>query len=311
MNKKVEGGKPRVTQPSISLAGLIAKFSDEETCRAYLRDSRWPDGVQCPRCGNKKVYTLKQPFKWQCQSAKCGKRGYRFSVTSGTIFENTKYPLATWFQVAYLMTQSKKGMSALQIHRQIRSGDYRTAWYMCHRLRAAMNNATFEQLIGEVEIDETFIGGKAQNMHAGKRKALSLTGTKGKVAVIGAISRKGNVVAQMIENTDTPTLDSFVRRTVSKDVELVSTDEHSGYRLLSTGFDRFPHEIITHSAGEYVRGKVHTNSIKSFWALLKRGVIGTYHQVSKDYLPLYLNEFTFRHNERRNPEIFQRLISSC
>jgi transposase-like protein len=308
MNKKVEAGKPRVTQPSISLADLIAKFSDEATCKAYLRDNRWPNGVRCPRCGNEKVYTLKQPFKWQCQSAKCGKRGYRFSVTSGTIFENTKYPLATWFQVAYLMTQSKKGMSALQIHRQIKSGDYRTAWYMCHRLRAAMKNVTFEKLVGEVEIDETFIGGKAHNKHANKRGAVR---TAGKVAVIGAISRKGNVVCKMIENTDTPTLDSFVRRTVSKDVELVSTDEHSGYRLLSDGFAGLPHEVITHSAGEYVRGKVHTNSIESFWALLKRGVIGTYHQVSKDYLPLYLNEFTFRHNERQNPEIFQRLISSC
>jgi transposase-like protein len=306
MNKKVEAGKPRVTQPSISLADLIAKFSDEATCKEYLRDNRWPNGVRCPRCGNEKVYTLKQPFKWQCQSAKCGKRGYRFSVTSGTIFENTKYPLATWFQVAYLMTQSKKGMSALQIHRQIKSGDYRTAWYMCHRLRAAMNNVTFEKLIGEVEVDETYMGGKDKNRHWNKKQ--SGRGTAGKIPVVGAISRKGNVVCKMIENADTETLTKFVRKTVSDKVELVATDEHSGYRLLKWAM---PHEVVSHTAGEYVRGKVHTQSIDSFWALLKRGVIGTYHQVSKAYLPLYLNEFTFRHNERNNPEIFQRLISSC
>ncbi len=261
MNKKVEAGKPRVTQPSISLADLIAKFSDEATCKAYLRDNRWPNGVRCPRCGNEKVYTLKQPFRWQCQSATCGKKGYRFSVTSGTIFENTKYPLATWFQVAYLMTQSKKGMSALQIHRQIKSGDYRTAWYMCHRLRAAMKNATFEKLVGEVEIDETYIGGSNRNRHASKKKPGK--GTANKIPVIGAISRKGNVVCKMIENTDTETLTKFVRKTVSDKVELVATDEHSGYRYLKWAM---PHEVISHSTGEYVRGKVHTNSIESFWA---------------------------------------------
>jgi transposase-like protein len=204
------------------------------------------------------------------------------------------------------MTQSKKGMSALQIHRQIKSGDYRTAWYMCHRLRAAMKNATFEKLIGEVEVDETYIGGKNKNRHWDKKQ--SGTGSAGKIPVVGAISRKGNVVCRMIENADTETLTKFVRKTVSDKVELVATDEHSGYRLLKW---TMPHDVVSHGSGEYVRGKVHTQSIESFWALLKRGVIGTYHQVSKDYLPLYLNEFTFRHNERNNPEVFQRLISSC
>src|SRR5216683_5589467 len=211
MDAKVEAGQPHTTQPSISLADLIKKFGDENTCRVYLRDCRWPNGVRCPRCGNEKVYTLKQPFKWQCQSAKCGKKGYRFSVTSGTIFENTKYPLATWFQVAYLMTQSKKGMSALQIHRQIKSGDYRTAWYMCHRLRAAMKNATFEKLIGEVEIDETYFGGNDANRHWDKKR--HVRGTDDKTPVIGAISRKGNVVCQMIERADMPTMHGFVTKT--------------------------------------------------------------------------------------------------
>ena len=154
----------------MTLTELMARFDTEDACKAYLRDSRWPSGVRCPRCGNEKVYTLKQPFKWQCQSEKCGKKGYRFSVTAGTIFENTKYPLRTWFQVAYLMCQSKKGISALQIHRQIGSGEYRTAWFMCHRIRAAMKNQTFNALMGEVEVDETYIGGKDMNRHGTRRR---------------------------------------------------------------------------------------------------------------------------------------------
>jgi transposase-like protein len=291
----------------MTLAQVRDRFKTEDDCKTFVRDSRWPDGVRCPRCGNEKVYTLKQPWKWQCQSATCGKNGYRFGVLTGTVFENTKYPLPTWFEVGYLMCQSKKGISALKIHRQIGSGEYRTAWYMCQRFRAAMKNEEFKKLTGVVEVDETGLGGKDTNRHWDKKK--HVRGMSGKTTLIGAISRKGNVVCQMIENTDAETLSRFVRKTVSGSVDLVATDEHLGYdRLQSAGY---PHETVTHSEGEYVRGKVHTNSIESFWALLKRGVVGTYHNVSKDYLPLYLNEFAFRHNERKNPDIFQKLISSC
>ena len=318
MDKRVEAGKPNVVQPSITLPDLITPFSDEDACKGFLRDVRWPNGVQCPRCGNVGVYELKaRPFHWQCQAPKCGNppdgrknRGYRFSVTTGTIFENTKYPLRTWFQVAYLMCQSKKGMSALQIHRQIKSGDYRTAWFMCHRLRAAMKNQTFTRLIGEVEVDEAYIGGKNVNRHWDKKTPYKAGGiSSGKIGVIGAISRKGNVVCQMIENTDTDTLTGFVNTVTSDKVELVATDEHKGYDAIEVYGSK--HEVVKHSQGEYVRGKVHTNNIESFWALLKRGIIGTYHNVGKGYLPLYLNEFTFRHNNRRNAEIFTTLISSC
>jgi transposase-like protein len=131
----------------------------------------------------------------------------------------------------------------------------------------------------------------------------------GKITVLGAISRKGNVITQVIENADTETLQGFVKKTVSKDVELVSTDEHSGHRNLSA--EGYNHEAVTHSAGEYVRGNVHTGSIDSFWALLKRGIIGTFHHVGKDYLPMYVNEFAFRHNPRNDREIFDRVLSSC
>jgi transposase-like protein len=313
MDERVIKGKPLVVQPSITLTDLMDRFSTEDACKAYLRDSRWPNGVVCPRCGNEKVYTLKQPFKWQCQSGKVttdpkGKqvtcKSYRFSVTTGSIFENTKYPLRQWFQVAYLICQSKKGISALQIHRQIKSGDYRTAWYMCMRIRAAMRGEIFP-LAGEVEVDETYVGGKETNKHLGKRGNM---GTKGKTEVIGAIARKGNVVCQMVEDADFATYDDFVRKAVSSNVSLVATDESHHYRHLRRM--GFPHDTVTHSRKEYVRGEIHTQTIDSFWSLLKRGIMGSYHQVSRDYLPLYLNEFSWRYNNRKNPDIFADLLSS-
>ena len=296
------------TKPSISLHQLKAQFSTDEACKSYLKALRWPDGVKCPRCNNEKVYVLKaRPFHWLCKAKDCGgKNGYRFSVISGTVFENTNYALSTWFEVIYLMTQSKKGISALQIHRQIGTGDYRTAWYMCHRIRAAMLDNGITKLFGEVEVDETYMGGKEGNKHISKRGRGR--GTAGKTPVIGAIARKGNVICQMIENTDTATLDGFVRNTVDSKVSLVATDEHSGYRLLDKDYN---HQSVKHGKGEYVRGKVHTANIDSFWSLLKRGVMGTYHHMSKKYLPLYLCEFSFRHNNRQNPAIFREVIAGC
>ena len=204
MDKKVEAGKPLTTQPTISLAELMRDYSDEDKCKALLRDLRWPEGVKCPRCKkSERIYELKHKlFHWVCKNADCGGRnGYRFSVITKTIFENTNYPLSTWFQVIYLMTQSKKGISALQIHRQIKSGDYRTAWYMCQRVRAAMKDEDFPKLTGVVEADETYIGGKNANRHWDKKTQYRAGGLgSGKVPVIGAIARKGNVVCQMIEN---------------------------------------------------------------------------------------------------------------
>lgn len=297
------------TQLTMTLSQLMNKFSTEEACKQFLRDMRWPDGVKCPRCQNEKAYALKtRPFHWVCKAKNCGERnGYRFSVITKTVFENTNYPLRTWFQVIYLMTQSKKGISALQIHRQIGSGDYRTAWYMCHRIRAAMKDSGFAKLIGEVEVDETYIGGKDSNKHWNKKQHKMKEGSS-KATVIGAISRKGNVVCKLIEAADRVTMSRFVKETVGDQVSLVATDEHSGYRRLRQSF---PHQSVNHAKKEYVRGNIHTNNLDSFWSLLKRGVIGTYHKVSKEYLPLYLAEFSFRHNNRKNPDIFSTVVAEC
>ncbi len=289
------------------------QFPDETACKNFLMEMRWPDGVRCPRCKSaERIYALKvRPFHWVCCNKGCGeRRGYRFSVITQTIFENTKIPLKLWFKVAFLILTAKKGISALQVHRVIFGEEsthaYHTSWYLCMRWRCAMKGDVMP-LTGEVEIDETFIGGKASNMHVGKRKALGLTGTKNKVAVIGAIARKGMIVAKVNENTDTATLDRFVRQTVSTQAKLVATDEHSGYRLLGKDFD---HRVVRHSAGEYVVGTTHTNTIEGFWSLFKRGIIGSYHKVSKQYLPLYVNEFAWRFNNRKNPAMFADLIQS-
>ena len=295
----------------MTLAEFDALFPNEQACKQYLTDRRWPDGVKCPRCGNPKVYTLKfKPFHWACGvCCKKPRQPYRFSVTVGTIFENTNYKLLVWFKVLYLMLTSKKGVSALQIHRMIGSGSYSTAFYMCHRLRAGMADPDFRQLMGIVEVDETFIGGKDKNRHWDKKSHVTGGIGSGKVGVIGAISRKGSVVCQMIENTDAATLNRFVRKAVSDKVDLVATDEHGGYdHLDAMGFQ---HKSVSHSAGEYVRGEVHTNNLENFWSLLKRGVVGTYHNVSKKYLPLYLNEFSFRFNNRKNKDIFGAAVAGC
>jgi transposase-like protein len=294
----------------ITFQEFMTTFPDETACRQFLKDRRWPDGVECPRCGKSEtVYKIAQPWKWECSNKTCRSgNAYRFSVLVGTVFENTNVPIVTWFKVLYTMLQSKKGVSSRQIRRMFfgERSSLHTAWYVCHRLRAGMRDGDFKQLMGIVEVDETGIGGIDRNRHANKKQ--HITGLSGKTTVIGAISRKGNVVCQIIENTDAKTLDRFVRKAVSDRVSLVATDEHAGYRLLDNAY---PHQVVRHSGGEYVRGNVHTNNIESFWALLKRGIIGTYHNVSKKYVPLYLNEFQFRQNNRKNEDIFGEAIAGC
>jgi transposase-like protein len=321
-----------------TLSEFDSEFGTDQQCRAFLAKMRWLKGVQCPRCkASEKVYALAaRPFHWVCKSGAetgdkqtgevvtCHKRnGYRFSVTTRTIFEDTKIPLNLWFKVGYLMLTSKKGISALQVHRVIfgekSTHDYHTSWYMCMRWRAAMAGDMYVPLSGVVEADETYVGGKDRNRHWNKKSAYVRAKAGelpigepaigyGKVGVIGAISRKGNVVARVIGSQDAPTLAGFVRKVVDKKVELVVTDENKDYNYIDRNIR---HESVRHSAGEYVRGEVHTNSIESFWSLLKRGVMGSYHHVSAKYLPFYLNEFSFRFNNRKNDMMFADLIATC
>jgi hypothetical protein len=264
--------------------------------------------VTCPRFDNDKVWELGKAWHWQCKN--CAPEGYRFSVLVGTIFENTNKDLREWFRVIHLMLTSKKGISALQVMRYMGFGSYKTAWLMCHKVRTALRDKQFHQLMGIVEVDETFVGGKAKNKHKGPggRGDFGGTGGHGKAAVIGAVKRKGNVVARVIDRTDAITLGAFVREMVSHKVSLLCVDEQKGYRSLR---GEYPMSVIHHSRDEYVTGAVHTNTIEGFWSIIKRGVMGTFHKVSKKYLPLYVAEFQFRYNNRKNADIFGTAIKAC
>ncbi len=293
----------------MTIAQFEQLFPNEDACKAYLTANRWPEGVRCPRCGHEHVYALEsREYHWQCHN--CSEQGYRFSVLVGTIFENTNKSLREWFRVMHLMLCSKKGISALQVQRMMGFGSYETALNMCNKIRAALGNVEFKKLIGYVEVDETFVGGKAKNKHKGPggRGDFGGTGGTGKEIIVGAVRRKGDVIARVIENTSAETLDRFIRYAVSDRVSLISTDEHRGYTNVKRSH---AHGVVRHGQGQYVNGAIHTNTIEGFWSIVKRGIVGTFHKVSRKYLPLYVNEFEFRYNNRMNPDIFGAAIRAC
>ena len=294
----------------MTIVEFEAQFPHEDACKAYLMVNRWPNGVCCPRCANDKVNEVaSMPYKWECSVCAVG-NSYRFSVLVGTIFENTNKSLREWFRVMHLMLTSKKGISALQVQRYMGFGSYETALNMCNKIRIALGNVEFKQLVGYVEVDETFVGGKAKNKHGGNRPGGmgGGRGAVGKEIVVGAVQRKGKVIARVVDGVDAITLGSFVREVVSHKVSLISTDEWRSYIPLRK---EFPIGTVHHNAGQYVCGAIHTNTIEGFWSIVKRGIVGTFHKVSKKYLPLYVNEFEFRYNNRMNPDIFGAAIRAC
>jgi transposase-like protein len=293
----------------LTAAQFDALFRTEADCIRYLVARRWPEGVHCPRCGNPaptKLHTMS--WRWQCYQC-ASDTSYRFSHLTGTIFENTNKPLRDWFKVTHLMLVSKKGMSALQIYRYMGFGSYKTAWLMCHKVRVALTE-DIDKLGGIVEVDETFVGGLAKNRHKDKRgDGSGGTGGAGKSIIVGAVKRKGNVVARVIANVQATTLSAFVHEAVSEKVSLLCTDAWKGYgKLAEEGYN---HGVVDHAHGQYVVGAVHTQTIEGFWSLIKRGIMGSFHKVSKKYLPLYVAEFQFRYNNRENADIFGTAIKGC
>lgn len=291
----------------MDLLTLMQRFGDEDKCRAYLEHLRFPDGVRCIRCQSDKISRIYTRAVFSCDAC-----GYQFSVKTGTIFHDSHLPLVKWFAAIYLMSESRKGVSANQLKRTLNVA-YKTAWYLCHRIREAVKTEEGVLLSGIVECDETFIGGKAKNMHKSDReKRIQGRGSVGKAMVLGAKERGGNVRLVHEKRADRKTLHAFIKAQISPNAECIMTDDFPAYEGIADADTR--HETVNHSGGEYVRGDVHTNGIENVWSLFKRSIVGAYHQVSEKHLDRYLDELEFRFNNRNNPYLFRdtllKLIAS-
>lgn len=262
-------------------------FPDQESARVYLEGRLWPNGPTCPVCGLGERITARAGGFYRCNQCK-----EDFTVRTNTIFERSHIPLHKWIYAMYLVVTARKGISSMQLAKEI-GITQKSAWFMLGRLHEACGE-NFEKLQGIIEIDETYIGGKQNNKHASK-KLRAGRGTVGKVAVLGMRERGkgGRTKAMPIADTDAGTIQDQVRENVEPGSTL-HTDEHGAYCGLS---DAFQHAAVNHSVGEYVRDGVSTNSVESVWAVLKRGVYGTYHHVSPKHICRYVDEFAFRLNQ--------------
>lgn len=278
-----------------TLPELFAAFPTEQVAIDHFTAIRWAKGKFCPLCGNadeKRIGTLTGTNMHKCYA--CRKR---FSIRVGTIFQDTKLPLRTWFAAIWMITAHPKGIASTTLATDL-GITQKSAWHVLHRLRHAQRTTSFNApLDGVVEVDETFVGGKFQNKSKSVRRKGSGRGGmgSGKTPVVGAVSRNGDVIARVVANVDGETLKGFVRDTVSKDVRLLVTDNWVGYKGLRA---EYRHKIVNHSIGQYVKGDAHTNTIESVWSLLKRQIIGVHHWVSPKHLHRYVGEMSFRFNRR-------------
>jgi transposase-like protein len=291
--------------PNLNLVELTEQFGTDEKCRKALEQLRWKDGAKCPRCQSGAT-PIANRFQYDCDSCH-----YQFSVTAGTIFHDSHLSLWKWFIATALLCEAKKGMSACQIQRTV-GMSYKTAWYLCHRIRAAMVEVNKPMLDGKIEMDETYIGGKAQG---GKSKGITGRGSD-KEIVVGIRQRNGELRLFHSRDVKAKTLAQYIRENVSPDAEVIFTDDYPSYpsAIKRAGMPSRKHKAINHSKRVYVIGDTHTNTIESAFSLFKRGIRGTWHHVSAKHLAAYLEEMEFRFNNRKNPYLFRdtilRLIGS-
>lgn len=277
-----------------NLKELMSYFSDEKTCLDYLEQQLWSGKPVCPHCGSEKVYRLANGKQFKCGNKKTCDR--KFTVLKGTIYENTKIALSTWFAAIYLCTAHKKGISSCQLARDL-GVTQKTAWFILHRIRLIMGDPRPVPLEYLVEVDETYVGGKFENMNRGRRKKWQESGKDNKTPVMGLVQRDGKAKLKVIGK------DSF-KEVIRKHVDntaVVVTDAHLSY--VGLGEEFAGHESVNHSISEYKRDIFYTNTVEGFFSILKRGIYGIYHQVSPKHLHRYCEEFSHRYNTRKIKDV--------
>jgi transposase-like protein len=267
-------------------------FSTDAKCRELLTRLRFPGGPCCLRCKGPVVELETEKHLFYCKDC-----DYQFSITAGTVFNDSHLPLATWFAATLLLCEAKKGMSACQIQRTLGIGGYKTAWYLCHRIRHAMAQSDKPMLDGKVEMDVTYVGGRT----LGKGRAY---GMDNKEVVVGIRKRNGDLRFFHARDAKGGTLAQYIRENISDDVEVIFTDDASANDAAMRKAKRTNHKKINHSSGVYVMGDIHTNTVESAFSLLKRGIMGTWHRISAKHLASYLEEMEFRFNRRNRSDLF-------
>ena len=299
----------------------IAKWDDSQ-CREYLEQMRWPDGPRCPKCGSLDHWTINRKSVTKNHVSKlyrCKACRKQYTVTVGTIFEDSKIPLYKWLMAIHLMCSSKKGISALQLARELGyEKTYRTAWFMAHRIREAMKDKAFPQLTGTVEADETYVGPRKRRGHTlwhererdememGLRPKVKQDWRRGKATVFGMVERGGNVRTIVVSGATAKELKPLLAGYIDAERTTLMTNGNPAYRLIR---NVMPHHIVNHDV-TYVDGDTHTQNIEGYWSILKRGLYGVFHHVDQQYLPQYLSEFEFRFNRRKvsDAERFASLV---